>query len=270
MAGVAVADLSRLQVVDGIEDGHEHAVDRIGRQQVVGVGDAFGRADPLQALRTDDGAADGHEQRGGYALAADVGNDEGYAVVVDAEEVVEVAADILCGLHRGVDVDLVAILGEGREHLGQDVLLDVAGRGQVFLQRLQLCVLLLRLVDEAYLLDGLLDGKAQVVHVDGLRGKVEGAVVHGLTDVLHVAVGTHHDDAQGGIAHLVHLRQQGQTVHLGHVDVGEDDLDVGRVVQDGEGLQTVVGEVELVLAVAYLASEVLLHQQLQGSLVVDA
>ena len=80
-------------------------------------------------------------------------------------------------------------------------------------------MLLLRLVHIVYLGDGLLDSAAQVVHVDGLCGKVEGAVVHCLADVLHVAVGTHHDDAQCRIAHLVHLGQQRQTVHLWHVDV---------------------------------------------------
>ena len=236
MSGIAVTYRTCFYVVDGIEHRQEHAVDGVGSQQTVGLCHTLCGTAPLHALGADNRPANGHEQRSGDALAADVGYHQGDTVVINAEEVIEVAADVLGGLHRGIDVHLVAVLGEWREHARQNVLLDVAGRGQVVLQRLQLHMLLLRLVYVVYLCDGLLDGQAQVVHVDGLRGEVEGPVVHCLADVLHVTVGTHHDDAQRRVAHLVHLGQQRQTIHLRHVDVREDNLNVGIIIQDGECL----------------------------------
>ena len=89
-------------------------------------------------------------------------------------------------------------------------------------------------------------------------------------DVLHVTVGTHHDDAQSGVLHLVHLGQHRQTVHLWHIDVAEDDVDVGMVVQHCESLHTSTGKEELILATADLPSEILLHQEFNLFLVVDA
>ena len=64
---------------------------------------------------------------------------------------------------------------------------------QVVLDRGQLGVLLLGLLDEGYLLGGLLDGPLEVAQVNGLGGEVEGALVHGAADVVHVAVGGDHD-----------------------------------------------------------------------------
>ena len=78
---------------------------------------------------------------------------------------------------------------------------------------------LLRLVYIVNLLNSLLNGRVQVVHVDRLDGKIEGPVVHGLTNVRHVTICTHHDDAQRGFMHLVQLGQQCQTVHFGHVNI---------------------------------------------------
>ena len=131
-------------------------------------------------------------------------------------------------------------------------------------------MLLLGLMYVADLLDGLLDGAAQVFHVYGFRGEVEGTFVHRQADVPHVAVCTYHDDAHGGIAHLIQLSQQRQTVHLGHVDVAEDDLNVRVVGQYGEGLQTIAGEEELIFTSPDLTSEVLFHQKLNRCFVVHA
>ena len=190
-------------------------------------------------------------------------------VIVDAEEVVEVATDILCSLHRGIEVEFVAILGKRREYARQDKLLDLVGSGQVFLQPLQFLVFLLRLMYKVYLLDGFLDGAVQVVHIDGLCGKIESTVVHRQTDVLQVTVGTHHNDAQGRVLHLVHFGQHLQTVHHGHVDVAEDNFDVRMLLQYFEALHAVMGKEELIFPTAYLPSEELLHQKLDLFLVID-
>ena len=49
-------------------------------------------------------------------------------VVIDTEEVVEVTTNILGCLHRGVNIQFVAVFWERREHLRQDILLNVSGR----------------------------------------------------------------------------------------------------------------------------------------------
>ena len=219
MSGIAVTDHSRTEVVDGIKHGDKHIAHGIGGQQAVDLRHTGRNTLALQALGTDNSTADSHEQCCGNALATDVGNHQSNAVVVNAEEVVEVATNVLGGLHRCVDIHLIAHLREWGKDARQDILLNVAGRREVALQRLQLGVFLLRLVDEINLSNGLLDGQTQVVHIDGLRSEVEGTVVHRLANVFHIAVGTDHNDAQRRIAHLVHLGQQRQTIHLGHVDV---------------------------------------------------
>ena len=128
---------------------------------------------------------------------------------------------------------------------------------------------LLRLMHEVNLFDSLLNRPAQIFHINRFRGKVEGTIIHGLANVLHVTVGTHHDDAQCSVAHLVHLGQQRQAVHFRHIDVAKDNLNIWVVIQDSKGLQSVVGKEELILPTANLAAEVLFHQQLQRSLVIN-
>ena len=68
----------------------------------------------------DEGLGDHHEEGGGDALAGDVGDDHGQVVVVHQEEVVEVAAHLLGGVHGGVDIELLPV-GEGGEDPGQHV-----------------------------------------------------------------------------------------------------------------------------------------------------
>ena len=130
-------------------------------------------------------------------------------------------------------------------------------------------MLLLHRFDVAYLFNGLLDGHVQVVEVDGLRGKVEGTVVHRLADITHVAVGRHHDALHGRILHLVDLREQRQTVHLGHIDVAQDDVKVFFLEQHRECFQAVVGKLKLILSFSDLSSKVLCQQQFEIHLIVD-
>ena len=190
-------------------------------------------------------------------------------VIVDAEEIIEVATDILGSLHRSIDFQLVAVFGKGRERTGQEILLYLAGQRQVFLQRLQLSVFLLRCMHIVDLPDCLLDGQSQVVHIDGLRSKVESAVVHSQSDVPHVAIGTYHDNAHCGITSLIEFCQQRQTVHLGHVDVTQDNFNVGMFIQDGKRLHAVAGKEELIIAATDLPPEKLFQQQFDRSLVVN-
>ena len=65
------------------------------------------------------------------------------------------------------------------------------------------------------------------------------------------------------------LHEQGEAVHLRHVDVGEDELDVAILLQPGERLDAVAGEDEGEVAGANLAAELLPDQQLEIRFVVD-
>ena len=223
----------------------------------------------MHAKRTYKGATHSHKQRRRDTLAANVTDDQSDVVIIDAEEVVEVTADILCRLHRGIDIQLVTDIREGRENTRQDKLLNLVGCRQVFLQSLQLPMFLLRLMYEFYLLDGFLDGAVQIIHIDRLRGEVEGTVVHGQSDILHVTVGTHHDNAQGRVLHFIDLGQHGQAVHHRHVDVTENNFDVRMIMQHSKTLRTVMSKEELIFATANLPSEILLHQEFDLFLIIN-
>jgi hypothetical protein len=66
------------------------------------------------------------------------------------------------------------------------------------------------------------------------------------------------------------MGQKLQTVHLGHVDVAEDNLDVRVVAQNCARFQTVAGKVELILSVTDFPPEMLSHQRFNGSFVINA
>ncbi|HBP18708.1 MAG TPA: hypothetical protein DEA08_13100 [Planctomycetes bacterium] len=65
------------------------------------------------------------------------------------------------------------------------------------------------------------------------------------------------------------MGEQGQPVHLGHVEVGQHDLDVWVLFEEREGLLAVAGEHEAELAPADLVAKALANQQLDVRLVVD-
>ena len=118
-------------------------------------------------------------------------------------------------------------------------------------------MLYLCLFDIFYLFDSFLNRHTQVIKIDGFCGKVKGTVIHSRTDITHVAISRHHDALHCGIVHLVNLGEQCQTVHLRHVDVREDNINVFLSQQHRQGFQTIMGEKELVFAFANLSSEVL-------------
>jgi hypothetical protein len=64
-------------------------------------------------------------------------------------------------------------------------------------------------------------------------------------------------------------REQGQPVHHRHVDVEQQQLDVGIGFQNRQRLLAVVGEAEGELAVADLTAEALRNQRFEIRLIVD-
>ena len=110
-------------------------------------------------------------------------------------------------------------------------MLNLTCHRQVSLYINQFGMLLLGTANKSNLLYRLVNGQLQVIQINGLGGKVECPVVHGVTNVVHVAISAHHDALERRVSHLVDLGQQGQTIHLGHIDVGEDDVNVGVLEQ---------------------------------------
>ena len=115
---------------------------------------------------------------------------------------------------------------------------------------------------------GAVDRVLQVGEVDWLGDEVEGAAVHGRANVGHVAVGGD-DDGPDVRVHIGNLLQEGQAVHLGHVDVGDHHVDVPDRPQDLERLHPVAGKEELVLAAPDASAHALQDQRLEVGLVVD-
>ena len=66
----------------------------------------------------------------------------------------------------------------------------------------------------------------QQVEIDRLGDELGGAELARLAAALVVAIGRHHDHRQVGVP-LLDLAQQRQPVHAGHVDVGQDDDQLG-------------------------------------------
>ena len=129
MTTVTIREETCPDVVDGIEHGDKHILHRRRCQQPVDIRYALADMLILHTNRTYESAAHSHKQRCGDTLAADITYDQRNVVIVDTDEIVEVAADVLGCLHRGTDIEFVTDIREGREFARQDKLLDLVGRG---------------------------------------------------------------------------------------------------------------------------------------------
>ena len=128
--GVGRDDLAGLDVQHAEPDRDEHLL------PVVGADLAVDRLEHLRGAAARHGVVlhkdlrDHHKERRGHALARHVGDDDAEVRLVDEEEVVEVAADLLGRVHRGVDVEFAAV-GEGGEDIGQHICLDARGEREL-------------------------------------------------------------------------------------------------------------------------------------------
>ena len=80
------------------------------------------------------------------------------------------------------------------------------------------------LAHEVAALHGAPQDHEQLVLLERLREVVEGALAHGLHRAVDGAVGGHEHDAQAGL-HREQLRQEGDAVHVRHLEVGEDHVE---------------------------------------------
>ena len=115
MGCITIAYLTSLKIVDAIENGYKHTFHRLLSQQVVCIAHTFVGTTASNTCSPHQRTAYSHKDCSRNALTAHVGNDESDAALVDAEEIVEVASYVLCGFHRGCDVDLALVLWEWRE-----------------------------------------------------------------------------------------------------------------------------------------------------------
>ena len=138
---------------------------------------------------------------------------------------------------------------------------------EFLMERQKLSPMLERLAQHVEVGHGLVDREFEIPEVDGFRHEVEGAPVHCRPDVLHVAVGGHHDRAALGTDRAKFV-QQGETVHPGHVDVGHDELDFRVVVESLKSLNAVLSENEAEFLLADSAAEPLSDQGFEVGLVI--
>ena len=182
MAAVAIVEVAGLEVDDADEHGNEDSVLIVDGHRIVQFGgnDLWGESLLGDSAEQIDG--DGHGERSGDALAADVAHAEAETVVLE-EEVVEVTAHFLGG-HNGSVKVYIAAVGKSRESTGHHRHLDVA-------------------CDAQFTVDALFSG-----------GRVSQLVV-GLTQFLHLLASAEviedeegegdEDDGQGGLYLQVQL-----------------------------------------------------------------
>ena len=122
--------------------------------------------------------------------------------------------------------------------------------------------------DAADLVEGLLDRDFEIVEIDGLGDEIESAAVHCGADIGHVAIGRD-DDRAGRRLARAQLGEERQPIHDRHVDVEQQQLDVGLVRQFRQRLLAVTGEAKIEFAGADLVAKPLAQQHFEIGLVVN-
>ncbi|MDT4873157.1 hypothetical protein FQZ97_1083840 [compost metagenome] len=117
------------------------------------------------------------------------------------------------------------------------------------------------------MLNGFFHGHLQVIEIHRLTHKVKSTPVHGGTDVLHVTVSRYHHHFYQRVA-FIYFDQEGEAVHLRHINITQYQRDVGVGVHHFQRLTTVFGKHELVFIFADLLPELLFDQYLQVTFIV--
>jgi hypothetical protein len=126
-------------------------------------------------------------------------------------------------------------------------------------------------IDLAYpadIVERLLDRDFEIVEIDRLGDEIECAAVHRGTDIRHVAIGRDDDCARRRLA-SPQLSEQCQPIHDRHVDVEQQQLDVGLIRQLRERLLAMIGKAEIEFTGADLVAKPLADQHLKIRFVID-
>ena len=108
-----------------------------------------------------------------------------------------------------------------------------------------------------YLFTSLFYCSFKVFEVNRLGGKVEGTIIHCLTDIAHLAVCTNHNNLQGRVITILDFLQKRKTIHLWHIDVREYDVNVWMLQKHLNSFQTIMSKEELIFTFADFSAEIL-------------
>ena len=142
VAAVGIHQAAVALIEDAVEDGDEQVgARRVDERFVHHFQTLAGAVLDVAGGGADHGAGHRHEQRGGYALARHVADDDADAVVVEGEEVVEVAPHLLGRVHGRVNVRAAGVEGLAGQkralHPGRDLQVVLQGHvGGLGAQRL--------------------------------------------------------------------------------------------------------------------------------------
>jgi len=127
----------------------------------------------------------------------------------------------------------------------------------------QLVARLHRLLEHPEVVQRFGDGDLEIVEIDGFDDKIEGTAIHRRADILDIPVSGDNNGAQQRFFLLLDAIEQGETVHLGHVDVGQNQIDRNVLRQAFESLHPVAGEFEREQSLADLFAELLQDELFQ-------
>ena len=118
VAGVGRRDLSGRDLQDSQPDRDEHLDLIAGAQCLVGLLQNLGRRPSQHGAALQNHFGNHHEQSRRNALAAHVRHDHAQMILVDQEEVIEIAADLSRGVHFGIQIEFLPVR-ERRENMRQ-------------------------------------------------------------------------------------------------------------------------------------------------------
>ena len=184
MSGVGIQEAAGTRVEHAEKHGDEHAtVVAVAQLRVDGI-ERGRRTFVIADHGFEQCPRDHGEQRGGNSLAGHVCDRQRQPVFVDLEVIVEVAADFLGGIDQRLDV----VMRIFRQFVGQRRHLHLAGDFELPLDRNQLVPRLQRSLQFPHVGDAFLQRDLEIREIDRLGQEIEGAAIHGGTDIAHVAV----------------------------------------------------------------------------------
>ena len=130
VTGVRGDQLTVAHIEDAQPYRDEHLLAVFGADQPVDLREYLRRAVTAHALGRDNALSHHHEHSRRDTLAGYVGDHYGEMIVINKEEIVEVAAHLFGGDISSIDIELVSV-GERREDVGQHIRLYLAGEREL-------------------------------------------------------------------------------------------------------------------------------------------
>ena len=130
MAGIGGGEDAGGDFQDAEPDGDEHLLRIAGADLLIDLGQDFTGVQLMLGDVMNEGGGLHHEEGSRDALAGNIADDDTEMVIINEEEVIEVAADLPGGIHGGIDAELVPVR-EGMGRIGQEAGLDPGGEGEL-------------------------------------------------------------------------------------------------------------------------------------------